>query len=44
MVPGEVQIRYQDEFLLRKSGEALKQSVQGGGQSPPLEVLKEHLT
>ena len=31
MVPGEVQVGYQEKFLFRKSGEVLAQAAHGGG-------------
>ena len=31
VVPGEVQVEYHEEFLLRKSGAAVAQAAQGGG-------------
>ena len=30
-MPGELQVGYSEEFLLRKSDEALEQPAQGGG-------------
>lgn len=43
MVPEEVQVRYWEEFLIRKSGRALEQATQGGGGAPSLEVFNKRL-
>jgi len=39
-VPGEVQAVNQEKFLLRKSGEAVKQAAQGDGEVTIPGVLK----
>lgn len=31
-MPGEVQVRYQEKFLIRKGGEVLEQAAQGDGE------------
>ena len=41
VAPGEVQVGYEEEFLLSKNGEALAQAAQGGMESPSLEVFKK---
>jgi len=40
-VPEEVQVGYQEKFLLRRRGEALAQAAQGGGGVTILEGVQE---
>jgi len=43
VLPGEVQVGYQEELILQKSGEAVAQLPREVVQSPSLEVLKNHV-
>jgi len=40
-VPGEIPVEYWEKFLLRKSGEALKQAARGSGEATVLGGVQE---
>ena len=42
-MPGEVQVGYLEEFLLRNSVELLEQAAQGSGGVTSLEVFMNHV-